>query len=311
MSEYIIGGERMQELSRDSGKIYQFNKENAPTKVVATGDTIRIETFDCFTDQIQSEDTVVDHIDWDRINPATGPVFVEGAQPGDILKVKIEKIEIGTQGVMAVVPGLGVSGDKVNKMQAKVMPIKDNHVHFNGIKTPLTKMVGVMGVAPEGEGVNCGEPGAHGGNMDNTMVKEGATLYFPVSVEGALFALGDLHAAMGDGEVSGSGVEVAGKVTVTLDVVKGESIAHPMLENDEVFSQIASAKTLDEAANLASSLMIDRIVEKSGLPIVDVTMFMSMIGQLEVCQIVNPAKTARLSVPKSFLKKLDISLIKE
>ena len=301
----------MTNVSRTSGIIYEFNKENSPSQIVSQGATLTIETYDCFEDQIQSEETVMDKVDWNRINPATGPIFVEGALPGDILKVKIEKIEIADQAAMAVVPELGVMGHKIEKMEAKIMQIKDDHVIFNNVKAPLNKMVGVIGVAPENDGVNCGTPGAHGGNMDNKMVTEGATLYFPVSVEGALFALGDLHAAMGDGEVSGSGVEIAGKVTVTLDVIKGEKINHPMLENEDMFTQIATAETLDEAANLAGSQMIERIVEKSGLPIVEVTMLMSMVGQSEICQVVNPLKTVRFSVPKWLLNQLEIELIKD
>lgn len=298
-------------LTKDSGIIYEFNKENTPTKKVEPGTTLTIETYDCFEDQIQSEDTVIDRIDWNRINPATGPVFVEGAMPGDILKVKIEKIDILDQGVMAVVPELGVMGDSIEKMEARIMQIQDDKVLFNGVEAPVNKMIGVIGVAPEGERVNSGTPGSHGGNMDNTMVKEGATLYFPVSAEGALFALGDLHAAMGDGEVSGSGVEIAGEVTVTLDVMKGDKLEQPMLENDEVFTQIATGQTLDEAASLATTLMIERIAEKSGRPVSEVTMLMSMNAQLEVCQVVNPLKTARLVVPKWLLEQLEIDLIKK
>ena len=298
-------------LSKEKGIIYEFNKENTPIERVTPGTTVAIETYDCFEDQIQSEDTVIDKIDWNRINPATGPIYIEGAEPGDILKVKIEKIDINDQGVMAVVPDLGVMGDSIEKMEAKIMKIKDDKVLFNGVEAPLTKMIGVIGVAPEGEGVNCGTPGAHGGNMDTTLVKEGATLYFPVATEGALFALGDLHAAMGDGEVSGSGVEIAGEVTVTFDVIKGEKIEQPMLENKDSFSQIASAETLDEATKMATTLMIERIAEKSGRPISEVTMLMSMNAQLEVGQVVNPLKTARLVVPKWLLKQLDINLIEQ
>ena len=114
---------------------------------------------------------------------------------------------------------------------------------------------------------------------------------------------------MGDGEISGSGVEIAGEVTVTLDVIKGEKVKQPMLENDQVFSQIASAETLDEATNQAVSLMVDRIVAKTGLPMSDVTMLMSMVGQTEICQVVNPLKTARFIVPKWYLKDLQITLI--
>lgn len=296
-------------LTKESGIFYEFNKDNSPIKSVPSGTTLKIEAYDCFQNQLQSEETAVGGIDWDKINPATGPIYVEGAMPGDVLKVKIEKIEIGEQAVMVVGPELGIMGHKIEAMESKILPIKNEKVLFNNIEIPLNTMVGVIGVAPEGEGVNCGTPGAHGGNMDNKMIAEGATLYFPVFTEGALFGLGDLHAAMGDGEVSVSGVEVAGEVTVTLEVVKGESLAHPMLENDEVFTQIVSAETLDEAAKLAASEMIERITKKSGLPLSEVTMLMSAVGQSEICQIVDPLMTARFVVPKWVLKELDVELL--
>lgn len=299
----------METLSYEEGIIYEFNKENQYTKKVASGTTIRIETYDCFQNQIQSPETEVGGIDWDKINPATGPVFVEGAMPGDVLKVKIEEIEIGDQGVMVVGPELGVMGHRIEAMESKILPIQNDKVIFNDLEIPLNKMIGVIGVAPSGEGVNCGTPGAHGGNMDNKMVAEGATLYFPVATEGALFSLGDFHAAMGDGEISVSGIEVEGAATVTLEVIKGETLKHPMLENDDVFTQIVSAKTLDEAIKIATSEMVERITEKSTLPISEVTMLMSAVGQAEICQIVDPLMTARFVVPKWVLEKLNVQLI--
>lgn len=299
----------MQTISYEEGIIYEFNKENTPIRTVESGTTIRIETYDCFQNQIQTADTEVATIDWDKINPATGPIYVNDALPGDILKVKIEKIEIGEQGVMVVGPDLGVMGHRIEQMESKILPIKDDHILFNELELPLNKMIGVIGVAPEGEGVNCGTPGAHGGNMDNKMVAEGATLYFPVFVEGALFSLGDFHAAMGDGEISVSGIEVPGAATVTLEVIKGESLDHPMLENEEVFTQIVSAETLDEAIRTATSEMVERIAVKSNLSISEVTMLMSAVGQAEICQIVDPLMTARFVVPKWLLQKLNAQLI--
>ncbi len=299
----------MSTLSYEKGIIYEFNKNNAYTKKVTSGTTLTIETYDCFQNQIQRPETEVEAIDWDKINPATGPIYVEDALPGDVLKVTIENIDIGDQGVMVVGPELGIMGDRFDKMESKILPIKHDKVLFNDLELPINKMIGVIGVAPEGEGVNCGTPGAHGGNMDNKMVTEGATLYFPVFTEGALFGLGDFHAAMGDGEVSVSGIEVPGAATVTLEVIKGETLRHPLLENDEAFTQIVSADTLDEAAKEATREMIDRIVEKSGLPIAEVTMLMSAVGQAEICQIVDPLMTARFVVPKWLLEKLNITLI--
>ncbi|MCA0988445.1 acetamidase/formamidase family protein [Guptibacillus algicola] len=289
--------------------IYDFNKTHAQVKSVKTGETIEISTYDCFENQIQSEDTEITGIDWNRVNPATGPIYVEGAMPGDVLKVKIEKLEIGNQGVMVVGPELGVMGHRLKEMESKVIPIQDGKAIFNHIEIPLNPMIGVIGVAPEGEGVSCGTPGAHGGNMDNKMITEGATLYFPVAVEGALFGLGDFHAAMGDGEVSVSGIEVPGKATVTLEVLKEERVVQPMLENNEVVTQIASSQTLEEAVKIATELMIDRIVEKTGMSVSEVTMLMSAVGQVEICQVVDPLMTVRFVVPKWLEEKFGVRLI--
>lgn len=299
----------MEFLSKEAGIIYEFNRKNEPIKKVNSGTTLEIETYDCFTNQIQSEDTPVAGIDWNQVNPATGPIYVEDAMPGDVLKVKIEKIELAGQGVMVVGPQLGVMGQHISEMESKIIRVENGHALFDDIQIPLNPMIGVIGVAPEGEGINCGTPGSHGGNMDNKMVAEGAILYFPVFAEGALFGLGDFHAAMGDGEVSVSGIEIPGKATVTLEVIKGTKLRHPMLENEESFTQIASAETLDEAIRIATEEITIRIVEKSGRSVEDVTMLMSACGQAEICQIVDPLMTARFVVPKWLLKKLKVELI--
>ncbi|MCM3178021.1 acetamidase/formamidase family protein [Cytobacillus horneckiae] len=293
-------------ITKDKGIIYEFSRKNHPIISIPSRSTITIEAYDCFKNQIDSPKTVVSDIDWKQINPATGPIFVEGASPGDILKVKIEKIDLSTQGVMVVGPNLGVMGHRITEMEAKIIPIVDGKAKFNDLNIPLNPMVGVIGVAPAGESVNCGTPGSHGGNMDNKMVAEGATLYFPVFTEGALFALGDCHAAMGDGEISVSGIEIPANVTVTLEVIKGASLQHPMLENDEVFTQIVSAPTLDAACKEATEVMADLLVAKTGLTLSEVTMLLSTAGQVEVCQMVDPLMTARFSIPKYLLDQLNI-----
>ena len=299
----------MKTISRDVGIIYEFNETNQPIATVASGSIVRVETYDCFKNQIDSENMALTDLDWDQINPATGPIFVEDAKPGDVLKVTIHTIEIDSQGVMLVGPNLGVMGHQIDKLNAKILPIENDKILFNELLLPLNKMIGVIGVAPSGQGVNCGTPGAHGGNMDNKMVTEGATLYFPVAVEGALFGLGDFHAAMGDGEVSVSGVEVAGAATVTLEVIKGEHLEQPMLENEDSFTQIASAMTLDEASKIATQLMINRLVERTHMNVSEVTMLMSAVGQLEICQVVDPLVTVRFVVPKWLLSQLNATMI--
>lgn len=297
----------MSQVVQCQTSIYAFSAKNAPVMRVASGAQVTIETYDCFTNQIQSEATTFNAIDWNQINPATGPVYVEGAMPGDTLKVTIERIQLGDQGVMAVGPGLGVMGHRIGAFEVKLIPVKDGRALFNNIEIPLNPMIGVIGVAPAEGDVSCGTPGAHGGNMDNTMITEGATLFFPVGVEGALFALGDLHAAMGDGEIGVSGIEIPGQVTVTLEVVKNQPIEHPFLENDAVVAAIVSAATLDEAVQQSVEQMIDRLLPIAGMPIGELTMLMSAVGQTEICQVVDPLMTARFVVPKSILRQINIT----
>lgn len=289
--------------------IYAMDKKNKPALTVKPGTQVEIETFDCFQNQIQSEKTLFNAIDWNQINPATGPVFVEGAQRGDILKVKIDSIELGDQGVMVVGPELGVMGHRLKDFTVKIIPVKDGKAIFNKkLALPLNPMIGVIGVAPEGEAVNCGTPGAHGGNMDTKLITTGATLYFPVFQEGALFALGDLHAAMGDGEISVSGIEIPAKVKVTLDVIKGHSLNYPILENEEGIATLVSKELLDDAANIAVEEMIDLLQPQTDLSLAEITMLMSAVGQSQISQIVDPLKTARFFVPRYLLEACNIEL---
>ncbi|MDD9311788.1 acetamidase/formamidase family protein [Cytobacillus firmus] len=289
--------------------IYAMDKNNKPSVKVKSGEQVEIETFDCFQNQIQSEEVTFNAIDWNQINPATGPIYVEGAQLGDILKVKIDEIELGNQGVMVVGPELGVMGHRMDEFTVKIIPIKDDKAVFNDkLSLPLNPMIGVIGVAPEGNPVNCGTPGAHGGNMDTKLITTGATIYFPVFQEGALFALGDLHAAMGDGEISVSGIEIPAKVKVTLEVMKGHHLNYPLLENDEGIATLVSKELLDDAANVAVEEMIDLIQPQTDLPLSEFTMLMSAVGQSQISQIVDPLKTARFFVPRYILDAYRIEL---
>jgi len=292
--------------------IYAMDKNNKPSVTVKSGEQVEIETFDCFQNQIQSEETTFNAIDWNKINPATGPIYIEDAQPGDILKVKIDSIELGNQGVMVVGPQLGVMGHRMDEFTVKIIPINEDKAVFNEkLSLPLNPMIGVIGVAPEGRGVNCGTPGAHGGNMDTKLITTGATLYFPVFQEGALFALGDLHAAMGDGEISVSGIEIPAKVKVTLEVIKGFHLNYPLLENNEGIATLVSKELLDDAANVAVEEMIDLLQPKTDVSLPEFTMLMSAVGQSQISQIVDPLKTARFFVPRYILDAYNIVLFEK
>jgi amidase len=261
------------------------------------------ETLDCFGCQLKSEDQLLGGLDWSNINPATGPLFVEGAEPGDVLKVEILKIELDKQGVMVDGPGSGVTGVAVTSESTKILPVSDGVVKFNEkLSFPICPMIGVIGTAPAEEGVDTGTPGPHGGNMDCTRIGEGATLYLPVNVEGALLAMGDLHALMGDGEVEVCGVEIAGAVTVRVTVLKNCALPTPFLVNKEVAMAIFSAESLDDAAVGATMSMHSFLMKELHMNEHEAGMLLSVVGNLRICQIVDPEKTCRMELPLSIME---------
>ena len=301
-------GKPMHQLG-DECVLFAFARDLEPALRVASGDTVRIRTQDCFGNQVQAPEDQLDEIDWDAINPATGPVYVEGAVPGGALKVSIDNIELDAQTASCTGKDEGVCGDRFDAWSTRLCAIEDGKLRWSDkLSIPLNPMIGVIGVAPEGEPVNCGTPGSHGGNMDNTAITTGATLYFPVAVEGALFGCGDMHAAMGDGEISVSGAEVAGWATVTLTALPDLHLADPLIENGTHFGVIASAETLDAAADRAVHEMVDLLHDRTGVAQDELVMLLSLVADVRVCQMVDPEKTVLFMVPKYVLDALGFAL---
>ncbi|MCL2376410.1 MAG: acetamidase/formamidase family protein [Defluviitaleaceae bacterium] len=282
--------------------IYAMSAANAPALRVASGSRVVFETCDAFSDQITSETDTFEGLDWNRINPATGPLYVEGAEVGDVLSVTIEKIEIADVGVAVCGKDMGVLGHMFDKAHIKIMPIVDGKVIFSDkISFPVNKMIGVIGVAPAEGAISCGVPCHHGGNLDCKKITEGITLMLPVNVPGALLAMGDLHAAMGDGEIGVSGLEVAGRVTVTVDVLKNAGLPTPMLRNDTHIMTLASHEDLDVAVVMATENMAKYLVSQ-GMTLADATMLISLAGDVRICQVVDPKMTARVEILLDLVK---------
>ncbi|MGG1659255.1 acetamidase/formamidase family protein [Brevibacillus sp. NRS-1366] len=286
-----------------------MSPHNEPVARIHSGNRVVFETCDCFSNQIQREDQLFSSVGWDLINPATGPLYVEDAEPGDILRVEIVDIQIADQGVMTVAPNLGVLGQFFSEEKTKVIPIRDGKVQFNEkLQFDVRPMIGVIGTAPATEEISTGTPGDHGGNMDCKRIVKGAVLYLPVNVPGALLSMGDLHAVMADGEIVICGLEIPGEVTVDIAVIKGTHLPLPMLSEGEHVMTIASAQTLDEAAKMATVHMHRFLVEKVGLPNEEAGMLLSLIGDLRICQVVDPLMTARMELPKWVLKQYDYQM---
>ena len=293
----------------DSKTLFSFDKDLEPVLKVPSGETVRIRTKDCFGNQLQGPEDQLSEIDWEAINPATGPIYVEGAVAGGTLKVHIDNIELDAQTSSCTGKDEGVCGDRFSDWATHFCKVEDGKVVWDErLSIPLAPMIGVIGVAPEGEPVNCGTPGKHGGNMDNTAIAAGATLYFPVAVDGALFGCGDMHAVMGDGEVSVSGAEVAGYATVTLTALPELSVPNPLIENETHFGIIVSAESLDKAAELAVQQMVDLLASRTNESEADLVMLLSLVADVRVCQMVDPEKTVRFMVPKYVLDAIGFTL---
>lgn len=275
--------------------VYSFSREHEPVLRVKTPAQITLETLDCYGNQLRDGREKTE-IQWDNVNPATGPVYVEGAEPGDALKITIDRIDVADFGVAS-------SGSQV-----RLVPVTDDGEEAYGLfldcfQIPLNKMIGVIGVAPAGDAINNATPGKHGGNMDTRLIGEGAVLYLPVAVEGALFGVGDVHAIMGDGEVGGTGLEIPADVTVTLDVIKGGAPEFPLLETKDAYAFIVSDETLDRATAKGVDLMHEFL--KFKMPAFsdeDLYILMSLVGSTEICQIVDPLVTTRFVFPKKYVK---------
>lgn len=300
MSEYVITADK---------HVLAMSADNPAVATVPQNTRIRFETKDCFSNVIQSEDMPFTQVSWDCINPATGPVAVEGAEPGDILKVQILDIQIADKGVVAAAPGFGDMPESVDTV-TRIVPVKDGKAIFtwptrNGEVTralPVRPMIGVIGVAPAGEAVPTGTPDSHGGNMDCKRIVKGATLYLPVNVPGALFSTGDVHAVMGDGEVVVTGLEIPAMVTLSFTVIKNKKLPTPMLVEGGQVMTLASAKLLDDAASMATRNMQAFLVDELGMDRTAAGMLLSMEGDLAICQVVDPLKTARMEISADILE---------
>lgn len=289
--------------------VYSMSPDHPPAARVASGEQVVFETSDCFGCQLTSEEQKVGAIDWERINPATGPLYVEGALPGDVLNVEILDISLADHATAVEMPGEGVYGHLPTKETTRIFPVKDGILTFNDRLTfPVEPMIGVIGVAPAEGSVLTGTPDSHGGNMDCNRICAGSTLYLPVNVPGALLAMGDLHAIMGDGEVCVCGAEISGAVTVRATVLKDCALPTPFLIREDLAAAIFSAKTMEEAARGATCRMRQFLLDFSSLPSADAGILLSLSGSLRICQAVDPMITCRMELPRRVIDALEVLL---
>ncbi|MBL4786470.1 MAG: acetamidase/formamidase family protein [Cohaesibacteraceae bacterium] len=285
---------------------HHFGWDNsvAPVETVAPGSTIEFRCLDSSAGQITSDSTVEDiaTLDFSRVNPVTGPIFIDGAEPGDVVKITIDGFAPSGFGWTANIPGFGLLADQFKEPALNLWSYdKDNlgvAAHSSGGRIPLKPFAGTIGLAPAEAGTHSIVPPRRmGGNLDIRDLAAGTELYLPVEVAGGLFSMGDTHAAQGDGEVCGTAIESQMDATVTLDLIKNVKLPMPRFTTPgpvtrhldgkgyEVTTGIGS--DLMEGARAALSGMIDLLCSQQGLNPVDAYMLCSVCGDLRISEIVD------------------------
>uniref|UniRef100_A0A7C5TM73 Formamidase n=1 Tax=Ignisphaera aggregans TaxID=334771 RepID=A0A7C5TM73_9CREN len=281
--------------------IYSFSPDNKPVERVSPGEIVVFETLDALGGQIKSENTTLSSIDWSRVNPATGPLYIEGAEPGDAIVVNILDIDVDDRAIIVVIPDAGVLRYKKFRPRVKIMPIVKGRVLFNGIKLIAKPMIGVIGVSPSNGAIPTGTSGSHGGNMDVAEIAKGSRVYLPVFVKGALLAIGDLHALQADGEICVAAAEVPGNVTVKVELIKGKKPVLPIVETQSHIHVIGYGETLDEAAYRATEVAVEALMKEHSITFEEAYMLASLAVDLKINQAVDPAKGVRASIPKNLI----------
>lgn len=289
----------------DDGHVYEFAPEMEPVYTAADGESLTVETVDSLNKEIQTDDDLLDAIP-EEVNAATGPIAVEGAEPGDVLQVEVEDVRVNEdRGRVITTPGFGLLQDDegIDHPATEVTPVDGDTVEFDGIDVPIDPVIGTIGVATAEETISTLTPHDHGGNLDTTDMTGGTTAYFPVFQEGAMLAMGDAKAAMADGEMCGTGAEIGTDIDITVSVISDPAVGidRPVVDTGDAVKSIASAETMEEAVELANRDVLDLLQADHGMTKTEAYLFSSLVGGLEISQVVDPLVTVRNAVPAEYL----------
>ena len=275
-----------------------------PQLRVAPGDSIQFETVDASSGQLNRSSTAADlaKLDLARVNPVTGPVFIEGAQPGDALKVTVLSFKPSGWGWTGNIPGFGLLADQFPEAHLhhwNYDPVSAVSVMYGpGGRVPLRPMCGTIGVAPAAPGLHSIIPPRNvGGNMDIRDITEGVELYLPVEVEGGIFSVGDTHAVQGDGEVCGTAIESPIDVALKFELIKGAQLRSPRFTTRGPVTNHLDTKgyevttgigpDLMTGARAALSEMIELLSRRFGYSPIDAYMLCSVCADLRISSIVD------------------------
>lgn len=297
---------------------FQNAWDNAIASVLtaAENEAVTIQAREASNGQIRPGSSVeaVTDLDFARVNPVHGPIAIQGARPGDVLQIDIHTIEVQRWGWTANIPGFGLLAEEYQEPFLHIwdLDLEENVAQFcPGIRVPLDPFIGVIGLAPAAPGQHSTVPPSRvGGNMDTQFMRAGTTLYLPVEVEGALFSLGDLHAAQGDGEICGTAIETAGEVTVSFKLHHGRRLRFPAYEVEGrlvrtsqergYYATTGIGPDLFEATRDAARSMIAYLHETHSLSALEAYALCSVAADLKISEIVDyPNWVVSFLVPNS------------
>lgn len=302
------------EIKQTGEYSYTFGPFEKPVAEVDPGETVRIHTVDAFENKIKKPgDRVSELCNFPFVNPQTGPVSIKGAEKGDTLVVKIHRIDPTRDfAVTATIPYFGAltNTDKTVTLNdplpedVRFFPIENGYIHlFKDIEVPYRPFTGTIGVSPELEAISSLTPGYWGGNMDCPEMCPGNEIQFPVFVRDAHFFIGDVHAAQGDGEITGVACEIPAVVTLTFDLMRGKSISWPRIISDEEIMVVGSARPMEDAARIAWGGLIVWMVESYGFTRIEAYHLLGQVGKIRVGNMVDPNYSLVAKCPKKYLQK--------
>lgn len=293
--------------------VYTYSHQHEPVARVAPGERVTLVTLDAFANRVTADDHRVSEKCPPpyNIDPLTGPLWIEGAEAGDALRVHIHDIVPDRDfAVTATIKNFGglVRTDQMPLMHdpypetTMVLPIRDGFVHFGGrARLPFRPFVGCIGVAPFLEAIIALTPGYYGGNMDCMETVPGQTLILPVSHDGAYFFIGDAHACQGEGEVSGVAAEMAARITVSFELDKGRAPKWPRVESQTHLMVCGSGRPLEDAARIAWSELIAWLGQDYGIDPNEALLLMGVAGEMRLGNMVDPNYTMVAKIAREYL----------
>lgn len=308
-------------VGRDCGHC-KWSRKITPKLTVTSGQTVTFDAIDSSNGQLNtgSDASAIKTLDLGIANPVFGPIFVEDAQPGDVLKVEVLNLEVADWGWSAIIPGFGLLAEDFPEPEIKIWSLdrEKGYAQFKDMRIPLRPFLGCMGLAPgNDEELSTVPPTNHGGNMDCRELGVGSTVYLPVQTAGAFFSCGDGHAAQGHGEVCGTAIETPIRATLRFELCKNQpwvttpqyqtppmaQIANPIPDLG-TYGVLGVSPDIFEAAKIATRNLVQWLVSTKGLTPGEAYILASVAADLKIVEIVNvPNFEVAMTLPLGIFSK--------